>query len=190
MNDGRETFLLAMTLVSDQTRALEPQDWTRPSPCAEWDARQVLVHVTGTVQKVVAMLGDSGRYAGAPASVADAPEPRVAIDRWHEAAHQAAALVENADLQRVVETPWGEAPLSSALGLPASDCAVHSWDIAAAAGIRLDLPDLLLDHVDRLSQRLSESRAPFFGPQVPAPAGASPTEQLMAWLGRTRPAGS
>ncbi len=187
MHNARETFVAAVTVVTDQVRALEPGDWTRPSPCEGWDARDVLVHVTGTLRKVIALLGDSGRYAGSPASVEDAPDPEAAALQWAETARRVGELVAGADLDRVVETPWGQAPLASALGLPTSDCAVHAWDIAAAAGIRLDLPDLLLDHVDRLSQSLNESRGPHFGPQVEAPAGASPTDRLMAWLGRTRP---
>lgn len=188
MNDERETFLAAVTLVTDQVRALEIDDWTRPSPCEGWDARHVLVHVTGTVRKVIAMLGESGRYAGQPASVEDAPDPQAAVDQWGEAVRQVTGLVEGADLDRVVETPWGESPLAAALALPTSDCAVHSWDLAASAGIELDLPDVLFAHVDHGSRRLSESRSPFFGPEVQPPEGASPTDRLMAWLGRSRPA--
>ena len=81
-------------------------------------------------------------------------------------------------------------PLGQALALPVADMAVHSWDIAAASGRDLQLPDDLREHVEGMVRAVpaEQLRSPeTFGPPVEAPQGASPTEQLMAFLGRSRP---
>ena len=33
--------------VTDAVDALEPEDWTRPTDCTEWDVRQLVAHITG-----------------------------------------------------------------------------------------------------------------------------------------------
>ena len=69
-----------------------------------------------------------------------------------------------------------------------ADLAVHAWDLAASGGRALDLPDELLAHVENLVRSIPEEqlRSGPFGPAVEPPPGASETDRLMAYLGRTR----
>ena len=88
----------------------------------------------------------------------------------------------------MVSSPRGELPLPQALALPIADLAVHSWDLAAAGGRALELPDEMLAHVETLVRSIPEEqlRSGPFGPAVEPPPSASQTDRLMAYLGRTR----
>lgn len=187
-----ETTLLfadGLDLVSEQVEATSAEGWAAPSPCEGWRAIDVLSHVTGTVQKSVTALG-GGDYASTPGEAASEVDTTEAIARWQESAARAADAILTADLDRPVPSPRGEMPLREALALPVADLAVHAWDIAAAAGRDLDLPDDLRAHVEGMTRSVPDEMLRSegtFGPALEPPAGASETEKLMAFLGRRRP---
>jgi uncharacterized protein (TIGR03086 family) len=67
------------------------------------------------------------------------------------------------------------------------DTATHTWDLATATGQPSALPDDVATAALEASRVIvdDELRPGRFGPEVPAPAGATPTEALVAFLGRT-----
>lgn len=178
-------FAQAVDCVDEAISAVT--DWSRPSPCEGWTAADVLTHVTGTLGKV-RVLFDGGAYGAAPAEPTGRSGEE-AVAAWQVMATQVRGLVGQADLTTVVSTPQGERPLAEALALPIADLACHAWDIAASQGAALNWPDALHDsiktHVGSIPQERLR-RPGFFGPAAQVPADASPTDAMMAYLGRAR----
>lgn len=189
MSDATTLFPAGLDLVTEQVEATSGDAWHAPSPCEGWSALDVLAHVTGTVHKALISMG-GGDYASVPADAAGGVEPSDVVARWHEAAARAADAMLSADPTQTIDSPRGPMPLGQALALPVADMAVHSWDLAAAGGRDLQLPDDLREHVEGLVRAIPDERLrspETFGPPVDAPPGTSETEQLMAFLGRSRP---
>lgn len=194
LQDARGVLAEAIAAMGGQVALTTEEQWDRASPCAGWTAADVVRHVVGTLTKTAEVLrgaaygGEPRDPAGAGAGGDDAgSDPRVA---WAVAAAEAERLLPLADPAAVVGTPRGALPTSAAIALPASDLAVHAWDLAAAGGREIELPAALLEHVRAIAESIPPQalRSPgLFGPELPAPEGASPTEALMAWLGRARP---
>ena len=71
-------------------------------------------------------------------------------------------------------------------GINLLDTATHTWDIATATGQPTQLPDDVATTALEVSRATisPEIRAGRFGPELSAPDGAGPTEQLVAFLGR------
>jgi uncharacterized protein (TIGR03086 family) len=71
-------------------------------------------------------------------------------------------------------------------GINLVDTATHTWDLATATGQSAQLPDDLAATVLEVSRATisPEIRSGRFGPEVTAPRGSGPTDQLVAFLGR------
>ncbi len=94
----------------------------------------------------------------------------------------------SADLDGMRTSPEGEVPLRRALTYPVSDLAMHAWDIDRSQGRLIELPADLLGLCRGLVESLPEHllrRPGGFGPARTAPADATPTARLMAFLGRS-----
>ena len=93
-------------------------------------------------------------------------------------------------LDRVIETPLGQT-VADDLSIPVIDLYVHAWDLGAAAGIDVEIPAGVIDYahayIDPLPSDMIRGDNRAFGPQAPAPAGATPTQRFIAWTGRRLP---
>jgi uncharacterized protein (TIGR03086 family) len=176
---GLDTFGSVLELV-------KPDEWDLPTPCEGWTARALTGHVLIGLQGATAMLqgGDFDRSgAGDPAAVAG--DDSLAVFRRREAAARAA--LESADLDQVMETPMGPMAAGKRLAFPALDLHLHSWDLGRTIGVAVEIPDEVAQFTHAAIDPLPAERVRgggVFGPEVPAPAGASTTEALIAWAGR------
>ncbi len=91
----------------------------------------------------------------------------------------------------MIQLPFATLPASAYMAIVANDAFVHGWDLAQSTGQPTDIePELaaqLLETAKALFQpglRGPDKEAPF-GPEVPAPAGASNADKLAAFLGRS-----
>ena len=89
-------------------------------------------------------------------------------------------------LDKIVDAGPGPMPGRVLAGINLLDTATHTWDIATATGQPTQLPDAVAEAALEVSRATisAEIRPGRFGPEVAAPAGAGPTEQLVAFLGR------
>lgn len=180
-------FTAALDHMNEVVTAVPAERWSSPSPCADWTAAQVLDHVTGTVTKATGMLTGADSYGGSPAEASTDAQGALVTDAWTRALEALSDALPGADLSRIVESPQGPSTLSEALAFPTSDLAVHSWDLAAAAGLPRELPPGMLAQVRRTVEVLPDAvlrRDGLFGPAVEVDARSSETDKLMAWLGR------
>jgi uncharacterized protein (TIGR03086 family) len=152
----------------------------RPTPCAEWDLRDLLGHLHDSMAAL-----QEGAETGRVSFVSlPAGNDVVSLVR-HRAARLLGAWA-NAGGSVVVRVQGQAmtAPLMASAG--ALEVAVHGWDIAAAVGSPRPIPDDLAGELLDLSAVLIRhgDRPGRFDPPIPVPPDAPPGVQLLAFLGR------
>jgi uncharacterized protein (TIGR03086 family) len=169
-----------------QVAAVSPEQWTRPTPCSDWDVRALVNHV------VSEQLWSVPLFAGATlAEVGDKYDGDVLGDdpvlSSTEAAEDAtAAISESGAMDRTVHLSFGDTPAEEYVHQLLADHLVHGWDLAAAIGA-----DTAID-----AGGLAECAAWFderediyrgggaIGPLVELGPDASDTDRLVARFGR------
>jgi uncharacterized protein (TIGR03086 family) len=162
-------------------RGIRADQWTSPTPCADWDVRALVNHTAW----VLGMMG-------AVTSGAPVPERNLDVlgdDPVRGYAEAAAAAVhgwKERGTDGTVTIPFGEIPAETALSIAVVDTFVHGWDIARATDqdARLD-PDLsaaLLEWAPAILPPARENGA--FSPEVPVEDDARAPARLIALLGR------
>jgi uncharacterized protein (TIGR03086 family) len=163
--------------------AVKPDQLDDPTPCTEWNVRQLLNHLIGGTKVFTANVS-----GGEPV---DRSADHVGPD--HRESFRAAltdlrtAFAADGALDAVYPGPLGEAPGHTLVRLRVNEMMVHSWDLAKATGQSTDLdPELAAQClVDFTRLRESGRGAPMFAPMTESPAGASVADQMAAMAGRT-----
>jgi uncharacterized protein (TIGR03086 family) len=165
---------------------VEPTSWGLPTPCADWDVRTLLNHVTAELLwmppllegQTIADVGDrfDGDVLGADPKQAASVGARAAV----LAAGQPGAL------ERTVHLSAGDVPGGEYLGQVTSDVVIHTWDLARAVGADERLDEELVAEVDAfLGPQVEAWRsAGAFGPPAEVPEGAGLQARLLAKTGR------
>lgn len=117
--------------------------WDAPTPCSEWDVRQVTGHTLAVVSNVAARAGVGellDQFGDVAAIAGDDPVAsyRAARNRYLAATDRPGALA------TPVTSRVGDMPLDRYLAVMACDGLVHTWDLLVALGqpIRLE-PELV-----------------------------------------------
>lgn len=171
-----ETFAHARTVIS----GVRPEQYEDPTPCDEWNVRDLLGHMIG----VVAGLGAAA--SGTPAAPFElADDPVAQFDS--AAAATLAAWRQPGVLDREVDAGPGPMPGRALASINLLDTATHVWDVATATGQPAELPEGVALAALEASQMIvsDELRPGRFAPAQDAPSDASTTQQLVAFLGRT-----
>ncbi|HTR91079.1 MAG TPA: TIGR03086 family metal-binding protein [Trebonia sp.] len=205
MNDPRDFFARAVAQTESIIAAVREDQAGLPTPCAEWDVRTLVSHMTGVVIRVAlvgegadalsvspfAELADSpaGDPAGnPPGNPAATPAPSWAAGYRAAVARADAAWADDAKLDAMFAVPWGKVPGRVALAGYVREVLAHGWDLAEATGQETELDQELGGFalaVAKRSLRADGRDGIPFGPVVEVPAGAGTYAQLAAWLGRT-----
>ena len=155
----------------------DAEQWSRPTPCTEWDARALVEHVIGFHEFLVLRpLGiRANRPRGDPAA------------RWRATAIALFAYLEtDGALDRPAELPGGgQSSPRQMLGALTTDVLVHTWDLARAGGLdpRLDR-ELCERAYDAAPAAGLSSDDGMFAPAVTVPPDADPETRLVALYGR------
>lgn len=166
---------------------VEADGWQAPTPCAEWNATQVLQHAAGD------QLGYAAKLTGGPGPAYDPFAPSGTLDGSPEdllgpalaAAAEAFAGVDPTDPEVPVPLPPFTVPAETAVGAAALDAAVHAWDIAVATNQPSPLTPELATALRPTAEVLADPLRGFaYGPPIePAPA-TDPATSLLNYLGR------
>lgn len=154
--------------------------WSNPSPCADWTARDVVVHVADNLLKV------GGALSGTEQAPIGPDEDIVA--GWDRAKTVFGGAIETADLSATVPGPMGPMPAEQLIGrFIASDVLVHTWDVARATGGDEALPiDIVSAAYSGLKPMDAMLRMPgVFGPKVTVPEGSDVQTEFLGFVGRT-----
>lgn len=167
--------------------------WTAKTPCSEWVLRQLVNHLIG-IPVVLARTAAGERLTPeefSPDVMAEidrvGEDPRTSFDA--EAAAALSVCAQPGALAGVCVMARGEVPTAVLAKLAASDCLVHSWDVARATGqdaaIPTDLAEFALEFMRSfVSPNARGAQFSHFAPPVAVGDDASATDRLVAFLGR------
>jgi uncharacterized protein (TIGR03086 family) len=158
-----------------------------PSPCLSWQVRDVINHVIGGSYYFAATVeaGTAPELGGTDYTSGDM---LASLDEGVK--ESVAAFGAPGALEKMLTLPFGQFPAGVFMGIATTDMFTHTWDIARATGQPTDIDpefaEQLLAGARQFIQpafRGADTVMPF-GPEQPAPAGASAADQLAAFLGR------
>jgi uncharacterized protein (TIGR03086 family) len=186
MADIPELFRRAVERFGEPVDAIPADGWTGPTPCLEWNVRDLVNHLVSECRWVPPL------FAGATiAEVGDALDGDLLgedpVGAWREAGAGAVASISAPGaMERMVHLSFGDVEGSRYVGDLVSDLTVHRWDLARAIGAdeRLDA-DLVRASWDHLSPMAEAWRsAGAFGDAVEVADGADRQTKLLGLTGR------
>lgn len=158
--------------------------WSRPTPCADWNVRDLLNHLTSEHLwaphllrgETLDQVGD--RYAGDVLG----EDP---LGSWRRAITGSVLAWGQADPAGSVHTSMGQIPVQDYASQMLVDLTVHAWDLARAVGVR---PHLVADAVEAClayeKPRVGEGEVPGIFATPVATESESRVDQLVGLLGR------
>ncbi|WP_235926304.1 TIGR03086 family metal-binding protein [Actinokineospora pegani] len=159
-------------------------DWSAPTPCARWTARDLLNHLVSEQLWVPHLLNgettdDVGnRYDGDV--LGDDP-----IAAWERANTAAAAAWAATSDDMPVHLSSGEAPARDYRWQMTLDLAVHGWDMAKATGADPAVDAAVAEAlITEFTEQIEAWRGWIFADAVATDRDASPTDRLVALMGR------
>lgn len=171
--------------MGDLIDRLGADEWTAPTPCTEWNVRDVVNHLVELNLVFVAMFEES-------------PMPERRVDHLDadpaEAYHRSAAALQIAAvrpgvLERSQSTALGVATGVERLQWRIADLLTHGWDLAQASGVEVELPvDLVEQALTFVQAQLpKQTRAGRFSEPQPIQDDAPAIDRLAAFSGRPVP---
>lgn len=161
-----------------------PADMSRPTPCDDWDLRALLLHTNDSLLALYEAVAAHHVELDAGTAFADPAEDPVASLR--DRASRVLGAWTNASAPDLVSI--GGCPLTTDIVAAAGavEVAVHGWDVAATCGHPRPIPPLLAAEMLQLAPLFvtDADRPARFAAPVRLPWPASPSERLIALLGR------
>lgn len=179
----------ALDATEQVIAAIRDEQWAGPTPCPEWDVRDLVSHLVLGNRLFTSVLG--GERPPVPEGGARADVGRVdgdLLSAYRDTAGPLlAAFREPGVLEQVVAVPAGSVPGIVALHLRVTELLVHGWDLAHATGQPARFPDDLAEQELEFTRAkladLPPDRHPFAPPQ-PVSEAAPAIDRLAACLGR------
>jgi uncharacterized protein (TIGR03086 family) len=171
---------------------VEAQQLDGATPCASWRVRELINHVIGAAA-YAAFTAETGEAPADRPAGEDAPdfcEGDFVTEFNRSAARAVKAFEADGVMDKTMKLPFGELPGGVFVNIATIDAFTHGWDLARATGQPTDLdPELAASLLAFAQGSVPDAmRGPdgtaAFGPQLEAPAGAGPADQLAAFLGR------
>ena len=181
-----DRFVRASDEFERKLRAVRSEQWGWPTPCTEWNVRQLVNHMTRGNLNYVDLLagGTSAEFRRLREVDALGTDPVGAYTR--SVRECAEAFAEPGALRRVLDYPLGRLTGQQALAVRTTDSTIHTWDLARAIGLddRLDtgLVAWIDDHLDEIYAGLAEIHQ-FFAAPISASVG-SQQDRLLRRVGR------
>ncbi|MET7358324.1 TIGR03086 family metal-binding protein [Streptomyces sp. NPDC005562] len=186
---------LDRTAVLESVRILEqaaPEDWAAPTPCVDWNLRELVAHMAGQHRGFAAAAAGGGADLSVwrPAELGDDPARtyRAAADEVLEAFAQPGVLTREFALPEISTTITFPAPV--AIGFHFLDHVVHGWDVARAIGLHPRPDDDVAEAALVFALRVPDDERRHgpdaqFHPALTPARGAGTLDLALAALGRT-----
>jgi uncharacterized protein (TIGR03086 family) len=161
-----------------------------PTPCASWKVKDVVNHmVAGSQWFGKTMDAGDSQDDGLDHDFSSDTDYLATFDQGAQLS--VAAFGKPGALEKNVKLPFGEFVGAAFMGLATTDTFMHAWDLAKATGQDTNLnPPLAAQILEGAKASIpdqfrgEDTKMPF-GPEQQAPDGATPADQLAAFLGRT-----
>ncbi len=180
-----------MTEIADRYRTLAdafeakidgvgPDSWTNPSPCEEWDARDLVAHV---VDVHGMMLRPLDRQLGGEPSVAEDPRGAFKAARTEVEAVLDDPALAGYEYDGLLGRTTVGTTIDRFLGF---DLVVHGWDLARSTGQDETMDPAEVERIWGMAESLGDNlrRSGVCGPEVPVSADAPLQDRLLGLLGR------
>ncbi|MFC5007418.1 TIGR03086 family metal-binding protein [Dactylosporangium cerinum] len=172
----------AIRYAAESVDAVVPGSESLPTPCEGWDLRTLLSHLNDSVdelRRAVASEPGDRDPAGAPVA-------RPASTFRSQARLLLQSCAETGGAGRRIAVGDQSLAIGWVVVTAAGEIAVHGWDVSVACGVPRSIPDPLALGLLSLLQLVvtDATRPPLFGPEIPVSPLASPSDQLVAFLGR------
>jgi uncharacterized protein (TIGR03086 family) len=171
--------------VGDLIAEVGPEQWKAPTPCTEWNVRDVVNHLVGMDLVFTALIEGGPMPERGADCIGDDP---VRAYRASSASLQA-AFARPGVLERSCRGPLGSATGTERLQIRLYDLLAHGWDLAQATGIPGQLPEDLAEQALAFVrvQLPPQSRMGRFAEPQPVEETAPAIDRLAAFLGRPVP---
>lgn len=187
--DIRPFLLQQLNALTAKTAKATPDTFGKPTPCAKFDVKALLNHVIGG-QHMFAEIAN-GKTFEMPTSTPDlvGDDPKTAMEGSNKLLTD--ALNGPGVLDRQFAFPFGAFPAAAGIGIMMMETVVHTWDLCAAldldATIDPMIAGMMLQNLKNggFNPAFREGDNAPFGSEITVPDTATPTEKLVAFLGRT-----
>ncbi|HEX5587623.1 MAG TPA: TIGR03086 family metal-binding protein [Acidimicrobiia bacterium] len=164
-----------------------------PTPCADWNLRQLVNHTVNAAATIAEVLSSDGEHdawgpqARMPQEMADTdtswPNP---VEHYDEVTSVIIRVARNALPDQTFLQGGRRQPAIALARAVTFDSVVHGWDIAVATGQDPTIPTEIAEAYFEFAAPIAELEMPVavFAPRIEVPASASPTDRLVALLGR------
>jgi uncharacterized protein (TIGR03086 family) len=171
MLDVVERWEQTAALFSQRLAAVRPEQWALPSPCSEWDVRQLVDHAVGVQARFGGMLGLTATT--------------VAWDTLRPAL--SARFSAPGTLEMSVDMPGlGRFSGAQVVEICVNDLLIHTWDLARSVGGDEALPEPLAAACLAWLETLPEEvlRGGRYADAQPIPEGSGAQARMLAFAGR------
>lgn len=152
-----------------------------PTPCPKWNVQRLMDHLND------GLLALADAFDDGHVEVDEECQERCPVAVVQTSASRLLGALSTENGRPAVSV--GGCPMTTALlsGAGALELAVHGWDLARACGVRRPIPEGLAVELLELAPTLvgRGDRPHRFAPPAVVPATATPSDRLLAWLGRT-----
>jgi uncharacterized protein (TIGR03086 family) len=162
---------------------VRPDGLDAPTPCKGWDLRELLDHTIDTLAMLTEPVAGPAVDAGTDGRTAGATP-------WSDAIAELADRSRRAwdapgVMDRTFELPMGSMPAPMVASSALLEAVVHGWDISQATGEAAEIPaDLAVPVLEFARSAIGDAnRGDMFAADLGT--GATPSDQLVAFLGRT-----
>jgi uncharacterized protein (TIGR03086 family) len=177
--------------LRDVVATIGPDDFSRPTPCKDYDVGALRQHVLGWVRFFAAAAADPDGQTTRPAPE-DFPADVGASEAADLVATSAGALedsIRGGILSRSVQLSQASMDGPAAVGMVLGEYLVHGWDLRRALGLEWQ-PDEQACAVGleffqgMIRPEYRGGPQGYFGEEVPVPADAPVRERLLGFAGR------
>ena len=199
--DSRVLFGHGVAIAREVIAGVEPAQLTAPTPCTDYDVRELLGHLVHVLERVAVIGRGEDPFSVAPPEV---PGDDGWVAAWDAAAARAREVwADDAVMARTIVLPWSQVSGSETLLGYLSEILVHTWDLATATGQPLEVPDEVVEAAfgairatlpggerteffAEFAKSMPElgDFTPPFADEVPTAADAPLLDRLVAWNGR------
>lgn len=182
---GGEALGVARSELTRRLTAITAHDWENPTPCSEWNLRQLVNHVVGLHHRIARLVRDGSRDE----YVATREDDWLGIDylaAWQQGVRALDDVINTAQSLETLVAYRVPLSLRDVIRLVAFDTTIHTWDVSRAIGFeeQLDggLVEFALGFIDRVR---NDPGLSFFAPEKgQLPPGASSQARLLHLAGR------
>ena len=187
MSDAATLYLQATEVFDERVRRVGDDQWGAPTPCEQWDVRELVNHVT--VENLWAPALLDGRTMEEVGDDLDGDqlgdEP---VEAWTTAVGAARQVASRPGVTaRTVHLSYGDELAAQYLMQLFTDHLVHAWDLAWATGSDTDLPAELVTACTEWFTEVEPMyrQAGVIGPPAPVSPDADEQTRLLAAFGRS-----